>query len=171
VNENYFILSRRKIRGLFWYFGILLILGIGATIICMNYETLLKEQSITMVALIGGSGTALVGASIFYLRKLYKSSINNILNAPADEKDKTKEIGLFAYYLLRPIFAISFSILFQIGLKTSVSIVSVKETNLTEGMIYFSMIASFFIGFAAGDVISKLEEYSKDFVNKTINRL
>lgn len=170
MNENHFILSRKKIQSLFWYFGILLIIGIGLTILSLNYNFFIKELSITMISIIGGTGTALMGATIFYLRKLYKSSIKSILIEPNDNKDKIKELGLYTYYLLRPIFAIGFSIIFQIALKASVSIVTVKETNLTEGMIYLTMITSFFIGFAAGDVISKLEDYSKDIVNKTIKR-
>lgn len=170
MEENYFILSRGKIKCLFWYFAVLLIVGIGLSILSWNHNYFIKELNITIISLIGGAGTALMGATIFYLRKLYKSSIKNILSEPTDDKDKTKELGLFAYYLLRPIFAISFSIIFQIGLKASVSIVTVTETNLAEGMIYLTMITSFFIGFAAGDVISKLEDYSKNIVNKAINR-
>ncbi len=171
MDENYFILSRKKIRCLFWYFGILLIIGIAFSIFSLNHTFFYKELNITMVSLIGGVGTALIGSTIFYMRKLYKGSITNVLSEPKDSKDKTKELGLFAYYLLRPVFAISFSIIFHIGLKASVSIVTVIETNLAEGMIYLTMIASFFIGFAAGDVVSKLEDYSKDIVNKTIKRL
>ncbi len=169
MNENT-ILSIKKTQILFWYFGILLIIGIGLTILSLNYNLFIKELSITMVSIIGGTGTALTGATTFYLRKLYKSSIKNILIKPEDNKDKVKELGFFLYYLLRPIFAINFSIVFQIALKSSVSIVTAKEANLTEGMIYLTMITSFFIGFSTGEVISKLENYSKDIINKTIKR-
>ena len=170
MEENYFILSRKKIKCLFWYFGILLIIGIALSVFSLNHSEFYKELNITMVSIIGGIGTALMGATIFYMRKLYKSSISNVLTEPESDKQKINELGLFIYYLLRPLFAISFSIIFHIGLKASVSIVTVKETNLAEGMIYLTMIISFFIGFAAGDVISKLEDYSKDIVNKTIKR-
>ena len=76
-----------------------------------------------------------------------------------------------AYYLLRPIFAISFSIIFLIGLIASISAVTETDTDLIVGLIHLTMITSFFIGFAAGDIIRKLEDYSKDIINKTINRL
>ncbi len=171
MEENYFILSRKKIKCLFWYFGLLLLIGIGLSTIGLKHDYFINELSITSISLIGGIGTALMGATIFYLRKLYKSSIKNILSEPSEDKDKTKELGLFAYYLLRPIFAMVFSVIFHIGLKASISFVTVTETNLAEGMIYLTMIVSFFLGFAAGDLINKLEDYSKDIVDKTIKRL
>ncbi len=171
MEENYFILSRKKIKCLFWYFVLLLLLGIGFSIIGLKHDHFFKEFSITSKSLIGGIGTALMGATIFYLRKLYKSSIKNILSEPSDDDDKTKELGLFAYYLLRPLFAMVFSVVFHIGLKASVSFVTVTETNLSEGMIYLTMIVSFFLGFAAGDLINKIEDYSKEIVDRTIKRL
>jgi len=129
------------------------------------------KLNITLLSLIGGIGMALLGSTIFYLRKLYKSAINNILNAPKTENDEIKETGLYFYYFLRPIFSIVFAVLIHIGLKASVAIVTVKESNLDEGMIYLTMIISFFIGFASGDVITKLESISKEVVNKTIDKI
>ena len=105
------------------------------------------------------------------MRKLYKSAINNSLTNPTNENEKTNETGLLFYYLLRPIFAIIFSILVHIGLKASVSIVTVKEADLDSGMIYLTMIISFFIGFAAGDVITKLEKISSEIANKSIDKI
>lgn len=120
--------------------------------------------------MIGGEGTALLGSTIFYMRKLYKSAINDIVTEPITAKEKTNETGLFFYYLLRPIFAIVFSVLIHIGLKASVAIVTVEESELDVGMVYLTMLLSFFIGFAAGDVITKLELISKDIANKSIDK-
>src|SRR5690554_3746795 len=104
------------------------------------------------------------------MRKLYKSAINDIVTEPITAKEKTNETGLFFYYLLRPIFAIVFSVLIHIGLKASVAIVTVEESELDVGMVYLTMLLSFFIGFAAGDVITKLELISKDIANKSIDK-
>lgn len=166
--ELFFILSRNKIKFLFFYFSTLLIIGITLSALSLNYEIFLRDQTITIISLIGGVGTALMGATIYYMRKLYKCSIKSIFSNPKDDNGKIREMGLFAYYLLRPVFSIIFSIIFHIALKASVSIVTVKETNLDTGMIFLTMIFSFFIGFSAGDIIDKLEFYSKEFIDKAI---
>jgi hypothetical protein len=170
MEENYFVLSRIKIKYLFCYFSLLLIVGICLTMLGLIHDYFLSEFTITSISIIGSIGTALMGSTIFYLRKLYKSLIKNILSEPIDNKDKIMELGLVTYYFLRPVFAVSFSVIFHIALKTSVLIVTVTETNLAEGMIYFAMIISFFIGFAAGDFINKLEDYSKNIIDKAIKR-
>jgi len=171
MEQTYFILSKGKIKSLFWYFGILLFIGLILTIYVLVNEMFLFKLNVTSLSLIGGIGMALLGSTIFYFRKLYKSAINNILNTPQNENDKVKETGLHLYYFLRPIFSIVFAVLIHIGLKASVAIVTVKETNLDEGMIYLTMIISFFIGFASGDVITKLENVSKEIANKTIEKI
>lgn len=171
MENNYFKLSRKKIRGLFVYFVILFVIGITATLFAVNYESVKYELNITLISLIGGFGTALLGSTIFYMRKLYKSAINNTLTEPTTDKEKTNETGLFFYYFLRPIFAVAFSLLVHIGLKASVAIVTVKESELDIGMVYLTMLISFFIGFAAGDVITKLEAISKEIANKSIDKI
>ena len=170
-NNTYFKLSKSKINGLFIYFGILLIIGILASLFAVNYEMFSCKLSITLLSLIGGFGTALLGSSIFYMRKLYKSAINDSLTEPSTKKEKINETGLFFYYFLRPVFAVVFSLLIHIGLKASVAIVTVKESELDSGMIYLTMIISFFIGFSAGDVLTKLETISKDIADKSIDKL
>lgn len=171
MENTYFKLSRNKLKGLLFYFGILLLIGLLATIFAINYESFTYKFNITQISLIGGFGTALIGSTIFYMRKLYKSAINNTITEPTTDKEKTNETGLFFYYSLRPIFAIAFSLLIHIGLKASVAIITVKESELDVGMVYLTMIISFFIGFAAGDVITKLEEISKEIAKKSIDKI
>lgn len=172
ANTNeWFKLSRNNLKGLYFYYTILLIIGVSGTIVTLLYETILNSLTVTIISLIGGGASALMGCSIFYLRKLYKSSINKLMNEPNDEDGKYRELGVLFYYYLRPIFAICFSVLFHLGLKASVSIISVNEVILDSGMIFLTMSVSFFIGFAAGDMLTKIESYSKDVVNRTVDRL
>jgi hypothetical protein len=171
MKNNFFKLSRKKIEYLFIYFTILLFIGIALSILTLNFESIKDKLTITSFSIIGGIGTALIGSTIFYLRKLYKSSIKSLLSQPQSEQDNINEIGLFIYYFLRPIFAICFSLLIHIGLKVNVSIVSVKEADIEPGLIYLTMLLSFFMGFASGDVITKLESVSKDISEKFIDNI
>lgn len=171
MKKNFFKLSKGKIKFLFFYFAILLIVGIILCILVLNFEDLNSQFTITSLSLIGGIGSALTGSTIFYLRKLYKSSIKGLLNSPQNEQESINEMGLFLYYILRPIFAICFSLLIHICLKANVSIVSTNNNEFVPGLIYSTMLLSFFMGFASGDVISKLEIISKEISEKAIDNI
>lgn len=169
MQKEWLILSRQKIKWLIGYYIILFFFGIGLTIFSLLYEniTLPFVMSISLISIIGGFGTALIGSSIFYLRKLYKACINKEMSSPTNEDEKLRELGVCAYYYLRPLFAIGFSILIHVALKSSVHIITVKETRLDEGFIYLTMFLSFFAGFAAGDLITYIEDKSVELVTKT----
>lgn len=169
MTKEWFLLSRKKIKCLIWYYLILFFVGLALTLFSLLYESfsLPVELTISMISIIGGFGTALLGSSIFYLRKLYKASINKEMTTPTSEDEKIRELGVYTYYFLRPIFALGFSILIHIALKASVHIITVKETRLTEGFVYLMMFLSFFAGFAAGDLITYFESRGAEWVTKT----
>lgn len=168
--QNWFKLTIGNLKGLYFYYTLLLLIGLAVTVTVILYESLLNKLNISEISILGGIGTALLGSSIFYLRKLYKASINNLMSDPIDNNDRKRQLGVLFYYYLRPLFAIIFSILFHLSLKGSVAIISISEVILDSGMIYLTLIVSFFLGFAAGDMITKIEIYSKSVVDKTMNR-
>ncbi len=169
MQTNWFFLSREKIKCLLTYFILLNVIGITLTLFALIYESVNLPFTLTVsiIAIIGGFGTALIGSSVFYMRKLYKSSINKEMEIPTTDKHKIRELGIFSYYLLRPLFALGFSLLIHITLKSSVHIITVKETRLDEGFLYLSMFLSFFSGFAAGDLITYIESKSEEWITKT----
>jgi len=172
MSQEWFFLSRRKIKWLFSYYIVLNIISIPTIIFALIYNKhdYVLELSVVEVALIGGIGTAITGCSIFYLRKLYKACINKEMNVPISDDEKNRELGIFAYFFLRPIFAIVFSILIDIVLRSSVDVITVKDAQLDEGFVYLSMFLSFFAGFAAGDVITYVEAKSKELITSAFNR-
>ena len=90
------------------------------------------------------------------------------MSIPVNDDHEIREIGVYFYFFLRPLFALAFSILIHVALKSSVNIITVKETILDEGFIYLNMFLSFFAGFAAGDLLTYIEKISKELVTKTI---
>lgn len=169
MQTNWFYLSKDKIKCLLTYFIFLNIVGLALTLFALIFESIKVPftLAISEIAIIGGFGTALIGSSVFYMRKLYKSSINKEMEIPTTDEQKIRELGIFSYYLLRPLFALGFSLLIHITLKSSVHIITVKETMLDEGFIYLSMFLSFFSGFAAGDLITYIESKSEEWITKT----
>jgi hypothetical protein len=84
---------------------------------------------------------------------------------PDSENDKLRQIGIFFYFFLRPIFSGIFSIIILIILKSGISILSTAK-SLTIEFYYLSIITSFFIGFSSGDLIDKFEEVGKKIVTQ-----
>lgn len=169
MSKEWFILSMQKIKRLIRYYIFLFFFGLAFVLFSLLNEnfTHLFSLSISLISIIGGFGTALTGSSIFYLRKLYKASINKEMTPPKNEDEKIRELGIYAYYYLRPLFAIGFSILIHIALKSGVQIITVKETMLDEGFIYLTMFLSFFAGTASGDILTYIESKSAEWVTKT----
>ena len=97
------------------------------------------------------------------MRKIYKSCINQVFLSPEVDQEK-EEIGVLAYYLLRPIFAIGFSLLIVLSLRTGFQIVTIIDEELNSGYIYLVMLLSFFAGFSSGDILNYLDKNCFDKV-------
>lgn len=169
--HDWYFLSLRKIKWLMAYYIVLIIIGLPGMILCLLHESFNYDcLDIVELGLIGGAGSALTGCSIFYLRKLYKSCINQDMNNPNNELDKIRELGIYAYFFLRPLFAIIFSLLVHLILRSSVDVIAAPSTKLSEGFIYLSIFLSFFVGFAAGDVVTYIENKSKELGTSIFSR-
>jgi len=173
INETY-KLSKKKIRFLVAYYIFLLLIGILISVIALLYESIKIDEKILNVsaaAIVGGIGSSLIGSSVFYLRKIYKSCINFLIKEPSDnEEDSKHDLGLFLYYFLRPFFSIAFSVFIHISLKASVSIITVKESRMDEGFIYLVMFLSFFGGFASGDLLTVFEQKGSEIASKIMRK-
>jgi hypothetical protein len=116
-------------------------------------------------SLITASLTSILGATIFYIRKLYKACINLDILSPITDEDKTREIGVFFYFFLRPIFSFVLSIIILLILKSGIAVLATSN-ELTKNFFYLSIIISFFIGYSSGDLIDKFEIVGKKVIDK-----
>ena len=149
----------------------LFLLGIFSVIIALSFEycDFLKNYPITSIAIMGGIGSAILGNTMYYIRKLYKACIRNDIVKPCDDDEKISELGNFFYFITRPIFAIGFSLFIHISLKSSVNFITVNEAILDNGFIYLNMFLSFIVGFSTGNMIIFIEEKSKKIIKEKVN--
>lgn len=98
---------------------------------------------------------SLLGATVFYSRKLYKACINNSYNF--ESGSAVQMIGTLFYFLLRPAFAASFAWITHMIWEASIvaSVNTFSEFSSTH--IYLSGVLGFFVGFLAGRVLSRME--------------
>lgn len=166
MSENLYI-SKCWIKLVFFYYFVIFILGNLISLIALNPGILFLDQiQILHRALIGGAGMACIGSSIFYIRKIYKSCMQLKFITDTTPNSDIQQFGTVIYYLARPFFAVGFSILVVIGIKSGSMLTSKNAIDLDEGFVYLTMFTSFFIGFSTGKFIKKLEGKSEEIIDK-----
>jgi len=108
---------------------------------------------------------SILGASVFYIRKLYKACINADLANPETYQDKIRQLGVSFYFFLRPIFASIFSIVILFALKSGAGIMTASK-SLTTDFFYVAILICFFVGYSAGDFIDRFELIGKSLSNR-----
>jgi hypothetical protein len=147
---------------LFVWYAALIVAGLGLSVLVMLGElTRLDAWPILGKAVVGSFGISALGSAVFYSRKLYKHSIRPDISAPVSAEEKIRQVGIFMYFFLRPLFGLCFAFLIVLFLKVSIAIVAVRDDTLNNGFIYLTMLLSFFAGFSAGDILAVLEQVGK----------
>ena len=163
-------LSLKNIIFLRNYYIILFCIGFIITAVLLSHSYNIKNYTIESLSVLGGIGTALLGNTIFYLRKLYKACIRAEIHVPSNEEGKIQAIGVFSYYFFRPFFACAFALFIIICVNSGISNVVVNEPKFGNGFINLIMFLSFFGGFAAGDFLTLLELKSEDVLGTIIDK-
>lgn len=130
-----------------------------------------SKLNVYNLAFLGSMSSALLGASITYIKKLYVFSLGNIFDLDVNgEKDTVTKLGTIIYFLFRPVFATIFSIIAFLGLKIGI-VPLVNNNSDISSAVYMYMFISFFIGFGVGSVLSCLEKNCDTLINKTIESI
>lgn len=174
LNDDYswLKLSYGRIKVILVYYCIILLLGTVISLLVLipvSQNPINKSiLDISTLGIYGSLGISAVGSATYYIRKIYKSCIQGIIRNPEEknELDKLQQLGVTVYYIIRPIFALGFSLLVIIGIKAGVLTMAKENTNLSEGFIYLCMFISFFCGFSSGDLLKILEQSGNKIFNK-----
>jgi len=108
---------------------------------------------------------SLVGASIFYTRKLYKAIISDsytLVTQPFVDQPpavRLKRLGTFAFYIFRPVFGVAFAIMVYSIWRLSLSASGADQASPTKGFLYTTIAMGFLSGFLAGRILGMLEGY------------
>ncbi len=165
-SEAWMQLSIKETVGIYIYYIILLILGILISVFIITSITNTPNIDVISYAIYGSLAMSSIGASSYYIRKLYKSCIRNEIASPANEfSDKLKKIGTIVYLIIRPIFALGFSILVVVGLNAGKITIVGKGILLNNGFIFICMFVSFFVGFSSGKLIKGLEKKGGSWIS------
>lgn len=170
IKDNWAILPLRTARNVFIYYIALFIFGLLISIVAILPEfEIVWPNTILSDAVFGSLGISLVSGSIFYIRKMYKTCINqNVLKSGETNTDKYRELGTIIYFTVRPVFTLGFALLIVVGLKSGLIAVTLNAKELSRGFVYLCMFFSFICGFSSGKLINYIEEKGTGFFPKIL---
>lgn len=156
--------------GVFFVYYILMIL-VG--VILIQYVLIDKvregnsQETIGMYTFFVSLLSSVMMTGVRYSQKLYKACIDGRVSF--ESSNKSVIIGNVMYFLLRPVYAVAFAIVFVVCLLGGLSfIMGGMDCSFNEKTVYLSAIVSGFIGFSVGNVLDSFETISKDKINKMI---
>jgi len=156
---------------IFLYYLLLFLIGIAGSIFSLNSKAFINQEiSKFTLALCGSISMGLIGSTTFYIRKLYKSCLGIYSKNTINENISIGFIliGTIFYYFTRPLFSIGFTILLVIGFLSGLFTITTQKIELGEGLVYISMVLSYFTGFLSGQFIKKLELRGSQLINKLL---
>lgn len=176
VNTNEHLLPRQEkwinftpeeTKHLFVYYIILLTFSSLWITFSVLYHYEFSEQGfsniigIFMFACPGG----LLGAVIYYIRKLYKSCIQNLIEVKSDDKAFFRKLGTKMYFYIRPIISGILAILIDMGFIAGFYFINNQPEINNDKFFLFIVLISFYIGFCNGKIIINLEKRSEDIAD------
>ena len=154
-------LSKGWMRVLFVYYIFILVsslLIVFFVIFCDSAQYLRSSSANEKLAFFGSIGMALMGASIFYIRKLYKLCFSDeLITSNVSDEFAIRALGSTVYFIMRPIFSVGFAVLVVLGLRSGMVAVSGHPIELNATFVHISMFFSFFVGFLSGRFVKYLE--------------
>lgn len=165
TQEKWIKLSKNEVKHLFAYYFIIFfasLISVGI-IVYKYFQTSL--DNIGMILLLSFA-SGLLGSTFYYIRKLYKSCIQLLVDT--QEKDDTvASIGAKAYFYFRPIMGATLSAFIILGVYCGFFFLQDQPTINTDRFLAFSAILSFVVGFSNGNIVVKLDK-SRDKITDII---
>lgn len=170
LQEQWINMNVDEIKHLFIYYVFALIISLLWMTFSVIYHYELSENGFSnMVGLfMFAFPSGVLGATIYYIRKLYKSCIQKlVLDNPNDTSSeiKLRKIGAKMYFYLRPLISGILAILASIAVVAGFFIINNQPSINNEKFFLFIVLISFYIGFCNGKLIFKMEQQGNDVID------
>lgn len=166
-----YTLTKKKTIFLFAYFGLFLLTGI-ITLVIIMIRNQYQENIIpnTIMASFSSCGAL---CSMQYIKRLYKACLQGRIKESQKTKgNEFKELGNFVYFLLRPLFALTFVLILIFSLRSGLIVLAGTNIDIiNEKFLYICALASACIGYSVGNVLDRFEQFSTKKVNRTFEKL
>ena len=167
-------LSTSDIKHLMWYLTALMAFGLAGGVTTLRQLPGTDNSNGFQEGLYGAMATSMLGASIYYARKLYKGCKYGDIVLIDQGQDVVRRLGVMFYYFIRPLFAVCFGLLTVLLIKGGISVMSAPPAEGADAaahvnFVYVVMTLAFFVGFSSPQFIDGLEEKGKGVVDGLLN--
>lgn len=163
--QKWMNLTKKEVKHLFAYYIFLLSVSFIWFIFDLLYHYSFNETGFSIVigVLLFAFPCGIVGASIYYIRKLYKSCLQDlVVDLPNDDYHK---LGAKMYFYIRPIISGILAVLINIGIIGGFYMFVNNMSVNDERFFVFVSLTSFYIGYCNGKLILKLDENGEKLIN------
>lgn len=168
LQEKWIKLSKKFIKGLFIYYGIIFAVSMFFSGQNLSHFTNLSEEIIPLSQIIVQSFLCgLLGSSFYYIRKLYKSCIQLLVDSESEDCE-IASIGVKAYFIGRPIMGAVISVVAILIIYSGLFFLVDSPKIIQDKLFIFISIFSFVFGFSNGKLIIKLDK-SRDKIAENID--
>jgi hypothetical protein len=170
LQEKWIMLSAQFIRGLFIYYSILFLASMIVAGFRLSYFMSLSDNSDNTISfsqiIIQSFICGILGSSIYYYRKLYKSCIQKLVTS--ESNSTIASLGVKAYFVGRPVIGAVISVIAILIVYGGLFFLVDDPKIALDKFYIFISILSFLFGFSNGSLIVKLEK-SKDRIAESVD--
>lgn len=156
--EKWIVLSRKEVKHIFVYYLILLAVALISTVCFIFYFTATKSADVKLgliciFAFING----ILGSTFYYIRKLYKTCIQQLVIEDSKADALITSLGAKAYFYFRPIMGATLALLIILGVYGGFFVLFDQPAINADKFFVFVAIFSFLVGFSNGKIILKID--------------
>ena len=153
--EKWIKLSEKEVKKIFNYYIAMFIVSLVLVYAAVNAivnQTAISLKELLLFSFVFG----IFGSTFYYIRKLYKSCIQMIVDTQ-DRNNLIVTIGVKVYFYFRPVMGAALAMLVILGIYGGFFFLQEQPTFDTKKFYIFSDLLSFLVGFSNGKIINKMD--------------
>lgn len=165
TQEKWINLSRKDIKHIFTYYCTIFIISLIAFGIIIYHFTGIQADNIGIL-LIFSFICGLLGSTFYYIRKLYKSCIQLLVDTELNV-NSIVSLGAKVYFYFRPIMGATLAVFIVLGIYGGFFFLQDQPAINAEKFYIFTALVAFIVGFSNGNIIVQLDK-NKDKITEMI---
>lgn len=159
TQKKWIKLTRKEVKHIFIYYCIIFIISLVVFGFIIGSFVNISRDNIGIL-LIFSFTCGLLGSTFYYIRKLYKSCIQLLVDA-GNSTNSIDALGAKVYFYFRPIMGATLAVLIVLGIYGGFFFLQDQPAINTEKFYIFTALVAFIVGFSNGNIIIRLDR-SKD---------
>lgn len=168
--NNWIQISKADIVKLLKYYIFLFIVSSTCLITeLLLYNSKLSSLNYLPAIVLFSFPASLLGSSIYYIRKLYKSCIQEIIEEPSETfSSGIRTLGAKIYFYSRPLISVPLSIITVLGIYIGINVLTINPDIVDNNFNILCVLVSFYTGFSNGLVLKNMDGGDNGILKKLL---